>query len=181
MKNIVTERLMLRNFMKADAPGLLEYLGQPRVNCFLDDKISTIQEAELKIQKRSKEDSYIAVCLKETNELIGELFALKEEPDTYCVGWNFNARFEGKGYASESVKALFEYLFTQMQARRLYAYVEDDNIRSQKLCERFKMRQEGCFVEFVSMTKYEDGTPKYENTFQYALLKKEWLQHQSVQ
>ncbi|WDF51923.1 GNAT family N-acetyltransferase [Paenibacillus sp. KACC 21273] len=180
MQNIETQRLRLRHFIEADAQGLLEYLRQPRVNCFLDDKINTLQEAQLKIQKRSKDDSYIAVCLKDTNELIGELFALKEEPDTYCVGWNFNARFEGKGYASESVQALFQYLFTQMQARRLYAYVEDDNYRSQKLCERFKMRQEGCFVEFVSMTTYEDGTPKYENTFQYALLKKEWLQHQSM-
>lgn len=180
MHNIETERLRLRNFIEADAEGLLEYLGHPRVNCFLDDKISTLQEAHLKIEKRSKDDSYIAVCLKESNELIGELFALKEEPDTYCIGWNFNARCEGKGYASESVKALLAYLFTQMDARRIYAYVEDDNHRSQKLCERFHMRQEGCFVEFVSMTTYEDGTPKYENTFQYALLKKEWLQHQAI-
>jgi hypothetical protein len=31
-------------------------------------------------------------------------------------------------------------------------------------------------MEFISFVKNEDGTPKYENTFQYALLKKEWLQ-----
>lgn len=30
-------------------------------------------------------------------------------------------------------------------------------------------------MDFISFTKYEDGTPKYENTFQYALLKREWL------
>lgn len=37
------------------------------------------------------------------------------------------------------------------------------------------MRKEGCFVEYISFVQHEDGTPKYENTLQYAILKKEWL------
>ena len=36
------------------------------------------------------------------------------------------------------------------------------------------MRQEGLFVEFVSFVNNPDGTPKYENTYQYAILRKEW-------
>lgn len=32
---------------------------------------------------------------------------------------------------------------------------------------------EGCMKEFVSFTRKENGTPAYENTFLYALLKKE--------
>lgn len=176
-----TKRLTLRNFSATDAQGLLEYSLNPRVNCFLDHKISTLEEAAAEVQKRSQEDSHIAVCLKESNELIGELFYLKEDPDTYNIGWNFNARYEGKGYASESAQALLEYLYMQKEARRLYAYVEDDNFRSQKLCEKLGMRKEGCFVEFISFTKHEDGTPKYENTFQYALLKNEWLKNISNQ
>ncbi|UUZ84636.1 GNAT family N-acetyltransferase [Paenibacillus sp. P26] len=176
MQMMETNRLRLRNFYVTDAQAFLEYAANPRVNCFLSDKVSTLEEATLKLQNRSCEDSYIAVCLKESNALIGELFYLQEEPDTFSIGWNFNARYEGMGYARESVEAFFEYLFTQKEARRLYAYVEDDNLRSQKLCEKLGMRKEGCFIEFVSFTEYEDGTPKYENTFQYALLKREWLQ-----
>lgn len=176
MQMMETNRLRLRNFYVTDAQAFLEYAANPRVNCFLSDKVSTLEEAALKLQNRSCEDSYIAVCLKESNALIGELFYLQEEPDTFSIGWNFNARYEGMGYARESVEAFFEYLFTQKEARRLYAYVEDDNLRSQKLCEKLGMRKEGCFIEFVSFTEYEDGTPKYENTFQYALLKREWLQ-----
>ncbi|MBD7970090.1 GNAT family N-acetyltransferase [Paenibacillus gallinarum] len=175
MQNIETDRLLLRSFSEKDAESMLEYLSNPRVNCFLDDKISTLEEAISNASKKSKDDSYIAVCLKDTSNLIGELFTMKEEPDTYNVGWNFNHKYEGKGYASESAKALLQYLFEQQGARRVYAYVEDDNFKSQKLCERLGMRKEGCFLEFISFTKYEDGTPKYENTFQYALLKKEWL------
>jgi hypothetical protein len=36
------------------------------------------------------------------------------------------------------------------------------------------MRREGMFMEFVSFIKNADGTPLYENTMQYAILKKEW-------
>ncbi len=36
------------------------------------------------------------------------------------------------------------------------------------------MRREGLFKEFVSFVKNPDGTPHYENTMQYAILKKEW-------
>ena len=40
--------------------------------------------------------------------------------------------------------------------------------------EKLGMRQEGLFKEFISFVKNPDGTPHYENTYQYAILKKEW-------
>ena len=36
---------------------------------------------------------------------------------------------------------------------------------------------EGLFMEFVSFVKDEDGNPIYENTYQYAILKREWEQN----
>ncbi|MCY7541038.1 GNAT family N-acetyltransferase [Bacillus pumilus] len=176
MNQLETNRLILRPFCNEDAAGMLEYLSNPRVNCFLADRISSLEEALAIVQKRKKDHSYVAVCLKENQQIIGELFHLKEEPDTYSIGWNFNAAYEGKGYARESAEAFLSYLFVEKGARRLYAYVEDDNVRSQRL----GMRREGLFLEFISFTTYEDGTPKYENTYQYALLKKEWEQRHSL-
>ncbi|NIY76336.1 GNAT family N-acetyltransferase [Thalassospira sp. HF15] len=178
MRDIVTDRLIIRRFSEADAAELFEYISNPRANCFMADKVSTLKQAKVMAQKRANDASCVAVCLKETGALIGELMLHQDDEhqaDTYSVGWNFNGKFEGKGYASESARALFEHLFTQRNARRLYAYVEDDNFKSQKLCEKLGMRKEACFMEFVSFVNNPDGTPKYENTFQYAILKKEWL------
>ena len=87
-----------------------------------------------------------------------------------------NIAYHGKGYAFEAASAFFEYLFHTKEARRSYAYTEDTNLRSQRLCEKLGMRREGLFIEFVSFVKNPDGTPRYENTFQYAILKKEWDQ-----
>lgn len=46
---------------------------------------------------------------------------------------------------------------------------------SQRLCEKLGMRREGVFVEFISFTRDEDGSPIYENTVQYAILRREWM------
>ncbi len=175
MKEIVTSRLVLRNFTINDAKYMLEYLSNPRVSCFASEKLNTIEEAINEAINRRNEDTSIAVCLKGTDRLIGDLFYNYEEPDTYNIGWNFSIEFEGKGYAKESANALLLYLFAEKKARRVYAYVEDDNYRSQRLCEKLGMRKEGCFIEFISFVNYPDGTPKYENTMQYAILEKEWL------
>ena len=171
-----TSRLFIRSFKEKDALPLLEYLSSPRVPCFQDKKLNSIAQAKEDVIKRASDASQFAVCLKESDRLIGHLFADNdEEPDhnTWSVGWHFNQRYEGQGFATEAVSALFHYLFTAKEARRLYAYVEDYNQASQKLCERLQMRQEGCFKEFVSFVT-ASGERRYDNTCIYALLKKEW-------
>lgn len=174
---IDTERLVIRDFEDKDAEGLLQYLANPMVNCFISEKVNSIEEALKKIRTRKKDtenskESY-AVCIKESDIIIGDVFAHKEDLDTYSVGWNFNPNFGGKGYATEAAEALLKYLF-EKDARRIYAYTEDDNISSQKLCKRLGMREEGLFIDFISFVNNPDGTPHFENTYQFAILKKEW-------
>ncbi|MGO3711773.1 GNAT family N-acetyltransferase [Alcaligenes aquatilis] len=174
MTPIHTDRLVLRNFQAQDALGLFEYLHTPVVSCFYSLALENSGAAEQEIHKRSSDDSQIAVSLAESGLLIGDLFADKEE-DTFSVGWNFNPRFSGKGYAYEAAHALFADLFIQQGARRIYAYVEESNGRSQRLCEKLGMRKEGVFLEFISFCNDAQGNPIYENTIQYAILYKEWL------
>lgn len=178
MEFFKTERLIIRRFEKTDASGLLDYFAEPRVNCFAKEKLDTIGQAVTEAEHKSWDQTQMAVCLQESGMLIGNLFAVKEE-DTYSVGWNFNGTYEGKGLAGEAAQGLLDYLFTEKEARRIYCYVEDDNFRSQKLCKRLGMRQEGLFLEFISFISNPDGTPKYENTLQFALLKKEWEKNPS--
>lgn len=174
---IKTKRLIIRDFEEKDAAGLFEYLADPPVNCFLYDKVQCYDEAVKKTKEKqlkgSEHGDFFAVCLLDSDTIIGEVFAVKEAPDTYSVGWNFNLSYGKKGYATEAAEAFLNYLFIT-DARRIYAYTEDDNILSQRLCERLGMRREGLFLEFISFKNNLDETPHYENTYQYAILKKEW-------
>lgn len=173
MKLIETDRLVLRNFRRQDADGLLAYLKSPVASCFLSLTLQDIDAATTEADRRASDDAEIAVCLKESDELIGDLFAHPED-DTVSVGWNFNPAYASCGYAFEAAHAVFANLFHVKGIRRLYAYVEDHNLPSQKLCERLGMRREGLFLDYISFRNDDAGRPIYENTMQYALLRREW-------
>lgn len=173
MHPIETERLRLRSFAARDAGPLFDYLHAPVSGCFLSLTLPDMAAAEAEVAARSTDEGQIAVCLKDSDLLIGDLFAHREE-DTVSVGWNFNPAFFGRGFALEAARVLFAHLFDATQARRLYAYVEDHNLPSQRLCQRLGMRQEGLFVEFVTFKADDAGQPIYENTQQWAILRREW-------
>ncbi|QXV66859.1 GNAT family N-acetyltransferase [Mucilaginibacter sp. 21P] len=168
-----TDRLVVRQFSGSDAAQLFSYLYSPTVNCFADEKLATMEEALLEASRKQQDPTQFAVCLNDHDLLIGHLFAI-EEGDTYNIGWNFNPAYQGKGFAKEAAKGLFNYLFYEKSARRIYCYVEDDNLPSQKLCERLGMRKEGLFEEYISFINDSNGNPIYVNTLQYALLKRNW-------
>ena len=178
---IETERLILRPFMPGDAEDVLEYLAAPTVNCFADMKLDSLEAAKAALKNRIGDAFYLAIVLKESGKVIGELFGHPEGTgpedetmDTFSPCWMLNTAYQGKGYAYEAAHAYFDYLFNQKGIRRIYAYTEDYNLSSQRLCEKLGMRREGLFLEFVSFVSNPDGTPRYENTMQYAILKKEW-------
>lgn len=180
---IETKRLILRPFRESDAADVLEYLREPAVNCFAGMKLHSLEEAKAEMKKRSEEtDYYFAIVLKDTNKVIGEVEGYPEGDchdinsvyDTFSPCWMLNSVYQGKGYAYEAARAFFDYLFREKSARRIYAYTEDYNLPSQHLCEKLGMRKEGVFKEFIAFVNNPDGTPHYENTIQYAVLKKEW-------
>lgn len=181
---IETQRLVLRPFTGNDAEDVYAYLKAPAVHCFACMKLDSVAQARAEMKKRETQTEYLfAVVLKENGRVIGEIGAHPETPapdeenqvlDTFSPYWMLHKDYQGKGYAYEAARAFFEYLFREKGARRIYAYTEDYNIPSQKLCEKLGMRREGIFREFVSFVNDDRGEPIYETTMQYAVLKKEW-------
>lgn len=176
-----TDRLIVRNFRSGDAADLFGYLHRPSARCFLSLAVANLAAAKAETVKRSLNDDYLAIWLKTDNRVIGDVFAIAEpldyiDPsDIFSVGWNINPQFGSMGYAQEAAEGLLKNLFTERNARRLYAYVDDGNTASERLCQRLGMRQEGVFREFVSFVKDEHGAPIFEDTKQYAILASEWI------
>jgi ribosomal-protein-alanine N-acetyltransferase len=147
MQTVETERLILRPFREGDAADLFAYLRAPTVPCFLSLKLADLAEAEIEVRKRALDEGCVAICLKQTGQVIGDLFGGTGEDDednTASVCWNLNPQFGGQGYALEAASALFEHLFRAKRFRRLYAYVEDHNIPSQRLCEKLECEGKAC-------------------------------------
>jgi len=178
---IETERLLLRPFTEGDAKDLYEYLHSPTQSCFFCMRLDTMEDALNGALERAGDEHYLAIVLKDTGKVIGEIFGGPEctDPtsnarDTWSPCWMLNPAFKGRGYGFEAARAYIDHLFTALGARRVHMYTEDTNIPCQRLCEKLGARKEGLFMEFVSFYDDENGNPVYENTMQYAILRKEW-------
>ncbi len=186
---IETTRLILRPFQDKDVQAVYEYTNAQTVHCFHDMRFSSPEAAHEEVARRLEDaEYYFAICLKKSGEAIGEIFAHPEQTapgdaaqDTFSPCWMLHPDHQGKGYAYEAACAYYDYLFSEKGARRIYAYTEDDNLPSQHLCEKLGMRREGLFREFVTFVNNPDGTPLYENTLQYAILKSEWIDRRRLQ
>ena len=110
---IETERLILRTFTEDDAADVLEYLREPAVHCFASMRLDSLDAAKDEMKQRKGDELYLAIVLKETGKVIGEIFAHPEsnEPDdeimdTFSPCWMLNLNYSGKGYAYEAAKAV---------------------------------------------------------------------------
>ena len=182
---IETERLILRPFCEDDTADVYEYLHAPMPHCFACMKLNSPEEAKTAVKERAGKTEYcFAITIRDTGKVIGEIEAYPEAGelhtdedtpcDTFSPCWMLNPAYHGKGYAYEAARAFFDSLFRRKGVRRIYAYTEENNLRSRHLCEKLGMRREGLFREFVSFVRDSRGNPVYENTVQYAILKSEW-------
>ena len=134
-----TERLIIRKFKIDDWEDLYEYLSQEMVVKYEPYDIRTQDESKQEAIKRSQQDVFWAVCLKENNKLIGNLYFEQQDPKkffTWELGYVFNFEYWGKGYATEACKMILDYGFKQLKARRIIAMCNPLNTASWKLMER---------------------------------------------
>lgn len=102
------------------------------------------------IDDPKKEYLAYAVCLKETNALIGSVGCsfyadLDEVGITYFIG----DTYRGHGYAAESIKAYTDYFFSQYPIHRLIATIREANIASWKTIEK-------CSYSLTEKKMYKD-------------------------
>lgn len=84
-----------------------------------------------------------------------------------------NSIFQGLGYATESAKALIDYAFAQLGARRIIAMCDPKNFSSWLLLERLQMRREGTLLQNIYFKFDGNGNPIWKDTYENAILKSE--------
>lgn len=173
--NLVLDRVIIRRFKESDQEDLYEYLSDEEVVRFEPYEIFSKKEAKEEAIRRVGDDNFYAVCLKESGKLIGNLYLGKSDFDTFELGYVFNREYQGKGYAFESGKALLDYAFSNLGARRVIAMCSTKNTSSWKLLERLKMRREGLLLQNVYFKTDDLGKPIGFDTYEYGILKSEWI------
>jgi RimJ/RimL family protein N-acetyltransferase len=170
-----TKRLTIRKFQENDWNDLYEYLSDENVVKFEPYPVFTKEQAKKEATRRSTDDSFWAVCLKDNKKLIGNVYLSKQEFDTYELGYVFNSGFQGNGYATEAVQILLDDVFRNQKARRAIAMCNPLNEPSWKLLERLGFRREGHLIENIYFKKDDGGNPIWSDTYEYAVLAREWV------
>lgn len=174
MANLTTERLLIRPFQENDWNDLLEYLSDEEVVRFEPYGPLSPEQAGKEAADRANDPSFHGVCLRENGKLIGNLYLHQGGYDTWELGYVFNRSYQGRGFATESAKALIGHAFCSLGARRVIAMCNPLNTASWKLLERLHMRREGHLIQNVYFKTTETGEPVWTDTFLYAILKPEW-------
>lgn len=111
MQPIETERLLIRNFKQEDWMDLKEYLSESEVVRYSPYTIHTEEMAKKEVLNRLHNDELLAVVLKENNKVIGELIYENGEFDAKEIGFFFNPKYQGKGYAREASSTIMNLAF----------------------------------------------------------------------
>lgn len=166
---IETERLILRRFCKSDLQDLYEYLSDEEVVRFEPYKPMDLQEVENTLSWRISTEEMLAVELKASGKLIGNVYLGQRDFEARELGFVFNRQYWGQGYARESCEALIQQAFAT-GVHRIYAECDPENIHSWRLLEKLGFRREAHLRENVFFWKDEQGNPIWKDTLVYAIL-----------
>lgn len=176
---IKTDRLIIRRFFKEDWKDLYEYLSQESVVKYEPYGVFDEEECKQEAINRSENEAFLAVCLKEENKLIGNIYFKQLEPAqflTWELGYVFNPTYYGQGYATEACKGILKFAFEQRGAHRIIAKCNPQNASSWRLLERLSMRREGHFKKPAFFKKTDDEKPMWHDAYQYSILDEEFLE-----
>jgi aminoglycoside 6'-N-acetyltransferase len=144
-----TERLTLRRFAPADAERFAAYRSDPVVAHYQSWTAPLpLVEAQQTVERFAQDDpeapGWFQYAVDLDGALIGDLgLKLHENLMQAEVGFTLATEYQGRGYASEAVHGLLEYLFVERELHRVSAECDARNTASARLLERVGFTREG--------------------------------------
>ena len=148
--NLMTKRLILREFQADDIDSVHKYASDPEVCRYSDwgphtseDTRKFMKDVLIEQSRNPRNEFTLAIILKESSELIGACSLTRTEPFQGEIGYSLNREFWGYGFATEAAKALLIFAFAELNLHRVYATCRPRNIGSSRVLEKIGMKKEG--------------------------------------
>lgn len=164
-----TERLIVRKFTPDDYEDLADILTDKNVTYFEPYETFTKEACIQEAVNFSKSEEFFAVVLQ--NKVIGKIYFSEKDFGSYEIGYTFNGKYQGKGYAYESVKGMMAYAILVLDIRRIFAEINARNTKSIRLAERLGMRKE---AEHKELFPRKENENIFDDFYVYAMLKKDF-------
>jgi ribosomal-protein-alanine N-acetyltransferase len=149
---IVTDKVILRKIVDTDIEGLFEIYNNKNVFTYIPGDIKKNKETVQNMIGHFERDFhkrktiFLGIYLPEAPEQIvgvAEMFEYDDKVNMITIGYRLNERYWGKGIATQTVKAMVDYLFNTVGINRIQAFVMPANVKSQKVLEKNNFIKEG--------------------------------------
>lgn len=148
MKDLQTERLLLRQWTEADVEDVYQYAKSPNVGPNAGWKPHESREETLAIITRFiKEDETWAIVDKPSGRVIGSIGLHKDEKRNTkrvrALGYVLSQEYWGKGIMVEAAQRVMKYAFEEANLNLLSSYHFAFNVRSKRVLEKCGFKFEG--------------------------------------
>lgn len=164
-----TKRLVIRRFRAGDLEDLYEYLSDETVVRFEPYRAMTLEQVRENLRWRISAEEMLAVERKEDGKLIGNVYFAGRDFESAEIGYVFNRKYWGMGYAREACEAVIDAAFGE-GLHRVYAECDPENESSWKLLERLGFTREAHLRKNVYFWRDDHGLPVWKDTYIYARL-----------
>lgn len=172
---IVTERLLLRDFVPADGAAVHAYAADPEVVRYLIWGPNTPQETAEFMQRalaaqheRPRRTWELAVTLRGGGRLVGACGIRLKDAQDADIGYVYARDAWGQGFGTEAARAVIDAGFRQLGLHRIWATCDPENHGSARVLEKAGMQREGHLRRHV----WEKG--RWRDSLLYAVLEGEW-------
>lgn len=170
-------RLLLRRLQRDDAAALCAYRSLPEVARYQSWESFGLEDAARLIDGQCDSEPGIpgtwfqlAIVERATESMVGDcgLHCRQDDPRQVEVGITLAPSYQGRGYASEAVGCLVDFVFGTLGKHRVLAITDAENHAAASLFRRFGFRQEAHFIEHRWYKGY------WDSEFVFGLLRREW-------
>lgn len=173
----VTGRLLLRAFKIEDETAFAEFAVKEEFWRFLPgpsltpDLVAQFIAARVRdAANPSGRDWIFAVEEQSLGRAIGmvRLSVASAEHRQGNIGFSFDGTLRGRGYASEAMRAVLRFGFSDLELHRITALADVENARSHAVLAKLGFRQEGRLRQNFNMRGV------WRDSDLFALLRSEW-------
>ncbi|MFK7950670.1 MAG: GNAT family N-acetyltransferase [Saprospiraceae bacterium] len=150
---LTTQRTFIRPVQPSDNEQIFRYRSDAITNKYQGFIPKTIEEVDSFIAKNpiiiNQNNTWFQFVIIENsaNTLIGDIGIHFIGNDGFqCeIGCTLDKNYHGKGFATETLRAVISYLFRDLNKHRIVTSIDPENINSIHLVERLGFRKEGHF------------------------------------
>ena len=143
-----TERLRLRNVRPDDADVMFEYRNEERCARYQRGQTRSRDGIGALVRQRGEDTvsaeapCLIAVALRETDEMIGEIVVMPNEK-TFSMGYTVSGKHHRRGYAFEALSVLTQYLHEAFGDWEFICFTDPENRAGMGLLKKLGYRDLG--------------------------------------